>query len=144
MTHDAHDLDATCDAEIHALHHAFEAWFDGRSSPADFARIEQALDADFVMIDPRGARLARHDLLEGLRSLHASQEVGALRLHVTDVQLVRLDHDLRLARYVEHHEGLRASQRRSTALFRRDARAPGGVRWLHVHETWIEGHAPAS
>ncbi len=35
-----------------------------------------------------------------------------------------------------------ATGRISTALFGRDSAAPTGVAWLHLHETWIDGHGP--
>ena len=36
------------------------------------------------------------------------------------------------------------SARLSTVLFEKRAGAPNGVAWLHVHETWLPGHAPAA
>ena len=30
----------------------------------------------------------------------------------------------------------------STAFFNRDHAAPNDVAWLHLHETWIDGHTP--
>jgi hypothetical protein len=137
------DLDAACEAEVHALHEAFEDWFTGRSTADDFARIEQALDVDFAMVTPSGALTNRAALIDALRAAHASLQPDALRMRVSDLDVLRLHDDLRLVRYVEHHEGARACRRRSSAIFRRDLDAPGGVRWLSVHETWLDGHAPA-
>lgn len=136
------ELDAACAREVHALHDAFEDWFAGRTPPDGFTRIERALADDFRMVPPSGALLDRDALLAALRAAHGTHAAGSLRLRVSDVVVEALGPDLRRARYVEHHEGARPCRRRSTALLRRDADAPGGVRWLDVHETWLEGHAP--
>jgi hypothetical protein len=40
-----------------------------------------------------------------------------------------------------HGDGVETG-RLSTVLFREAPDAPGGVAWLHVHETWLPGHGP--
>ncbi|MEM1313872.1 MAG: hypothetical protein AAGI51_04910, partial [Pseudomonadota bacterium] len=53
--------------------------------------------------------------------------------------------DVAVVTYEEWHrlEG-ETSARLSTVLHRDAPSAPGGVQWLHVHETWLPGQAPAA
>jgi len=133
-------LAAAALAEIAALHRFFVAWFTGRcpKSRASFARVADALAADFVQIDPAGRERRRGPLLAALSAAHGSRagEPFAIRIVRPRIRLVR--RGLALATYEERQRsGGATTRRRSSALFAPAASAPGGVAWLHLQETWI-------
>lgn len=122
--------------EIVELHEAFEAWFLGESDSLD--RVEAALDSRFTIVGPNGSETDRTDTI---------RQIEAGRGHTDDLKIVTSDHrlldatdDLVVARYVEAHQWPdgRSNRRLSTVIFRRDPTGPHGVRWLRVHETWLD------
>ena len=63
------------------------------------------------------------------------------------INLKALRHDgdgLALFTYEEWQDGGTSGTtgRLSTVLFARDSSAPASVAWLHLHESWIDGHGP--
>lgn len=106
-----------------------------------FARLAGALAPSFHIITPGGRIIARPTLLEALRQAHGSHAdtANGFDIDIRDVQL-RFEQDgLTLATYEEWQQaGDNPSRGRlSTVLFAHDAAAPNGLRWLHVHETWL-------
>lgn len=141
MTSAAHtdeSLESRSRAEVVALHQFFTDWFCGRLPATDesFARCEQALDASFQLISPRGALDARAPLLASIRRAHGRR--ADFRIWIEDFAWRPLiAGQLGLATYVEWQEADgQISSRMSTATMAADSSAPGGVVWLHVHETW--------
>ncbi len=126
--------------EIEQLHAFFEGWFRGSlpATPQAFARFADVLDRDFVITTPDGARFERDPLLERLRSAHGGRG-ESLRIWVQDVRVLERDGDEWVVEYEEwQQEGESAPKgRRSVARFRAEDRAPQGLVWLSVHETWL-------
>lgn len=121
--------------EIIELHRFFEAWFLGREDSLE--RAELALHLDFTMIGPDGTLADRSTTLRRLRDGHAHST--DLRIETGDHRLLHTADDLLIATYVERHRlaGDRANERISTVVFVPTRRGPNGLRWLHVHETWL-------
>lgn len=131
---DAAELASLVEAEVHDLHELFEAWFRGSATNLD--RVEAILDAEFSFISPRGDVVSREDLLAGLRQAGGSRSI---RIRTGDIKLLWHREGVVLAAYKEWHDHADYSTARQTsALFSLDETAPGGLRWLHVHETWID------
>lgn len=127
------ELDDRVAAEIAALHVVFEDWLRGTGDSLD--RVEASLGEGFAIVPPRGALVARADLMAGLQQARGSRDV---RIRVKRPQVLWQHGDALLAAYEEWHEhGEYTTTRQSTALFTLDETAPGGLRWQHVHETWI-------
>lgn len=125
--------------EIEELHGFFQAWLGGvpHEGEVRFERLERALAPGFTFVTPGGRALERSAVVEGVRSGRSSRP--GLRIEVGDPRLLHDAGDLLVATYEEwQHEGERTTGRRSTVVFRRDEDGPNGLRWLHVHETWIE------
>ena len=131
--------------EVLDLHAFFQDWFQGLLPKTDesFARFADVMDPDFHIISPAGRLTSIKDLGPGLRGVHgkwrrASNEADASRIWIENIQVHELAGDLALVTYEEWQvaEGP-AKGRLSTAVFRRDPQTPNGVRWLHVHETWL-------
>ena len=143
----AHPLAQAALAEVLGLHAFLKAWLGGTiaDAPAMFARLESALADDFTQVTPGGARLSRADVIAALRGAHGTRAgAGAFRITIREPELLHLRPPLVVLGYVEEQGGAGAivTRRRSTALFEAlgestpDAHA--GLRWLALHETWIE------
>jgi hypothetical protein len=136
---DAPDICQTCRREIEALHQFFEDWLRGEcpNTDAAFERLRCALASDFRLIHPSGRWTTREDILTGLCDGHGRQP--SLTIDIRDVRLRQATDELAVATYEEWQEtGASTDGRLSTVAFRREVDAPNGLRWLHVHETWLE------
>lgn len=125
--------------EVAEMHARFERWFGGSGgapeSDADMDAVEAALGPAFVMVTPTGALMERGPLVERLRAAGGKRQV---RLTVEVLRVDEVSPTRAMAVYHEHQsEGGDERTIVSTALFERDGDAPGGVRWLHVHETYL-------
>ena len=121
-------------AEIVALHQEFERWFRGESD--DPRRMQSSIPPDFTFISP-GADLVPADaLISGLLDAHGSRQI---RIRIENPVVRWSDGSAVLATYEEWHDHADYSTgRQSSVLFTIDADAPGGLKWRHVHETWIK------
>jgi hypothetical protein len=129
----------TCRAEIERLHDRFVAWFTA-ADDTDFAGIERALDGGFEMVTPDGARVDREAVLESIREAHGRDAPGAFDIEIRNVELLHATEDHATVRYEEWQETPDGTTGRvSTVLFETDPAAPGGLVWLDVHETWLDG-----
>ncbi|MDX1579100.1 MAG: DUF4440 domain-containing protein [Gemmatimonadota bacterium] len=127
-------------SEIEALHAFFEGWIGGTldRSQAAFERLEAALADDFSFVTTSGELLDREAVLEGVRKAHGAR--AGLRIAIRQPHLVYDAEDHLAATYEEWQEaGGERTGRRSTVFFGRREGAPGGLVWLHVHETLITG-----
>ena len=122
--------------EIIELHEFFEQLFLGTTDSLD--RADRALAAEFTMAGPNGTLSPRATVMSQLKAgIGHSTE---LSIAVEGLELLVETDDLVVAEYIEVH-GLRddrSNRRRSTVVFRKDPDGPNGLRWLRVHETWID------
>jgi len=126
-----------CEREVRELHVFFERWFRGELPEGAFARVADALAEDFVLISPRGARDDRASILAAIRGARGGRS-AAFSIVIESFESRWQGTDACLVTYEEHQrEGDDATARASSALFRRDDDAPVGVRWVHLHETWL-------
>ena len=130
---------STCRAEIETLHEFFVDWYAGTIEGDAFDRLEQALAPDFEMVTPDGDRLDRTAVVTGIREDHDRDDPGAFSIEIRNVEVVVRVGDFAVVRYEECQETTDGTTGRiSTALFREDSSAPGGVVWLDLHETWLD------
>lgn len=143
-------MEKDCIAEIRRLHVFFVDWLGGAlpNTSRAFDRCAGALAEGFVIIDPRGQATARATLLEQLKGAHGvhGDADPPFAIRIENPRLVHRWADHALFSYEEWQDGARGAQgttgRLSTAFFARERSAPAGVLWLHLHETWIDGHGP--
>lgn len=139
-------MDALCREEVVALHRFFEGWLSGSLEATEvvYSRLSDALHPDFSIIFPDARKVNASELVKSLRSAHGGRG-PSFRIAVRAFSGRALTDALYLATYEEWQGGGPAGEKAvlSTALFERDADAPGGVRWLHVHETRLAGAASA-
>jgi hypothetical protein len=121
------------------LHEFFAGWFNGDlpDTDAEFARVAEVLHPSFAMIVPSGQVLDRTTVLVQLRAAHGTADASApVRIEIRDLVVRVADDDTALVTYEEwQFAGDRMQGGRvSSAYFVRDAAAPKGVVWRHLHE----------
>lgn len=137
-------IESACEQEVIELHRFFEAWFLGDLPDTDegFARFAGVMGERFRIVSPSGAMTGIDRLGPSLRGAHgawASDDVkGRIWIENVDVRILDERAGLCLVTYEEWQEkGAPARGRRSSAVLKRDTAAVAGLRWLHVHETWL-------
>jgi len=127
---------ADWETEIRELHEFFEAYFLGTSGK-ELDRVEAALGSDFTMCGPSGDESDRKATIKALKDGFA--HTLSLRIEIADPELLFDDAHQLIAAYTEiHHLADRSNYRRSTVIFGHDPDAPNGLRWIRVHESWID------
>jgi len=120
--------------EIVRLHDFFEAWFNGVEG-LSLAAFSNALDPQFYMIAPSGAKLSKAAVVNGVETQFGKDSA---QISIRSVEIEYSDGSAVTATYEEHQvrDGVR-SARITTVTMVTDRNAPGSYRWLFVHETWL-------
>ncbi|TMJ39023.1 MAG: DUF4440 domain-containing protein [Alphaproteobacteria bacterium] len=127
-------LSTSAAREVVELHALFVELFTGRSR--DFSRCDAVFASQFEMVTPDGQRLTRAKILEGLKRAQAKAD---FRITIQDIRPIREDGESVLLQYIEeqYRDG-ETTRRLSIALFETASRAPLGVVWRYLQETWID------
>ncbi|MFD1939104.1 DUF4440 domain-containing protein [Nonomuraea mangrovi] len=124
-----------CRAEVVRHHRVIEAWLTGRAPRTELDVFAAAHTPDFAYTTPDGQTLPLPHLLAMIEPAHGA--APSLTIEIHDVRVVAGADTVVVATYDEHHHGPDPRDRRATVVFVRDATAPHGLRWRHLHETWI-------
>ena len=131
--------------EVADLHAFFEAWLSGTAENTNtvFSRVESTLGEEFTMVSPSGQRLQRSDVIGWLRGTHGARaSQGSFHIAIAEPEILLLRPPLVLLGYVEEQTlGDVVTRRQSTALFEISIEGGQRVRWLALHETWIDPSA---
>lgn len=128
--------------EIVELHNFFEAWFRGElpRTPGTFERYRRVMADDFQMVTPSGRRLGGERLASSMWEAHGqcSEMEPPFTIQIENPEVRWVSRDVCVATYDEAQrvEG-ELKVRTSTVLFQRDDRAPNGLVWYQLHETWL-------
>ena len=124
--------------EVIELHGIIQDWMAGTvpKTEAAFSWFRNALDAEFVIIHPTGVAECYEELLKSFWSAHGIQDENFV------IEIRNLNHritfeNFSLVTYEEWQFGTAPTARFSTVLFKRTEK-DSRVRWLHLHETWME------
>lgn len=115
-------------------------------TPEGFAPFADALADPCRVVSPLGTVTERAELLIEFEAAHGVMAAhgDAFVIRVEDAKVLHEWGDHALVSYEEWHDlGGESSARLSTVLYRADEKAPLGVSWSLVHETWLPGRAPA-
>ena len=129
--------------EVDDLHNLFLAWYAGEpAKDRDWYNqmIARRMDIEFSIVSPSGATLARDEILTLIYDGYGRS--GDFRIQTRNGRILRREGEVVLISYEEwqHHAvntPISENGRISTALLAIDSDQPGGLRWLHVHETWL-------
>lgn len=128
--------------EIIDLHKFFEQWFKAEIENNDktFARLENVLKKEFLLIMPSGAISTRDELLKNLREGYSSHKDDEIpyKLWVQNIKCRYIETDVCVMIYEEWGEVHgKTNARISTAIFHRNENCVNKVEWVHVHEVFI-------
>lgn len=130
--------------EIVDLHIFFEDWFNGSCGNSDEVfqdRLLSRMDEDFFIVLPGGMGIQGSGFWPEFRQLHGTNT--EFKISIRNVQQRSCSQgDLLIASYEEWQKDAKYSEpsnngRLSTAILIKDDSAPNGLKWAHVHETWL-------
>lgn len=134
------DLVAAARDEVVGLHEFFMGWLPGALEDADqvFGRFADAVHSEFSMIVPSGEVLDRAAVVASVRAAHGTAD-ASFAIEIRNLVERMVSEDAVVVTYEEwQFVGDRVDSRRvSTAVFVRSPRATNGVRWRHLHETFV-------
>lgn len=119
------------EAEVRELHAFFERWFVGTAERDEFERLD-VLDDSFRMIGPDGQTRS----VEEIRS--SIEDARGRRPMRIEIRNVWVHPSAPIGMYEEWQtmDG-EVTGRSSSAVMSIDPSAPNGLRWIHLHETWL-------
>lgn len=147
------DAAARCTREVEGLHDFFVKWFTGEVARTDegFRRFSDVMDATMEMVTAAGDRHTLASLSATIDCAHGCMPDDgggvSFAIAIENARLVRTVGSGAARSYLVSYEewqtvGDAVTARVSSALFREEPSAPNGVAWLHLHETYLPGHAP--
>jgi hypothetical protein len=137
------DLETRCRNEVDELHAFFEQWFNGDLPPSEaaLARFTDVMAPGFHIVSPDGAMRDRAAIIRLVREGHGSGLVDGertVRIWIEHLALRAASDHVAVVTYEEWQQrGGEQSGRLSTAVLQNIRDTPNGLRWLHVHETWL-------
>ncbi|WP_227268810.1 hypothetical protein [Roseobacter weihaiensis] len=132
------DLLTMAETEIRKRHEFFVDWYRATAAPDAMEDCAASFAPDFRIIWPSGGSMDRAPLLQALKDARGSTG-NEFEIRIDINHAVQLSDALCLITFDEHQETAKGpNSRRGTAIFSRDARAPNGVLWRYLQETWIE------
>lgn len=119
-------------AEVVRLHRFFDAWYNGKKG-LRIGEFGDAMDPLFTIVGPDGHVIDRETIIAAVENSFGK---GGVRIAVESFAVIEGDGYV-VCRYDEVQTTPSGSTTRlSTAVMEPDNEAPGGYRWLTVHETW--------
>ena len=133
------------EAEIREFHDDLADWFTGKSPKTDagYAGLAGVIADDFMLISPSGMVAEASPLMARIEGAHGVHSGVQFALRIENCRLRVASAPYCLGTYEEWHERDGATTARlSTVLFRANPDLRHGLEWFHLHETWLDGHAP--
>lgn len=117
--------------EVRELHAFFERWFAGDAEPAELERLD-VLDDSFRMVGPDGRLQTADEVRSAIEDAHGRRSVKI------EVRNVWVHPSAPVGMYEEWQTtDDEVTGRRSSAVMMSDPSARNGLRWVHLHETWL-------
>ena len=119
------------EAEVLELHAFFERWYSGVAALTEFSRMDVLADS-FVLIGPDGRSSTVEQVREFVEAAYGRRPTGF------EIRNVAVRPHTPVGTYEEWQTvGNATTGRISTAVMMLDPDTPNGLRWVHLHETWL-------
>jgi hypothetical protein len=127
--------------EVVELHDFLADWFNGRlpGTESAFARFDTAIADDFVIIGPDGSMAERAAIVKAVFDDWGRwQNDETAGIEVRNARVHEQGRDLVVVSYEEWQTTATGTVvRLSTVVLRHAEKAPLGLEWVHLHETWM-------
>ena len=137
------ELTNNCVAEVIRIHQLFEQWFQGsiERTTENYSQVTSAILDDFSQVTPDRRYWEREVLFPKLEQSHGmySESKPIFRLWIKNPRAIMLKGGNYCLAIYEEWRRLDGVERGyiTTAILKRSAEAPSGVKWLHLQETWL-------
>ena len=133
--------------EISRLHQVIEGWTTGELPETEeaFDGFAAALEPSFVIINPGGSMERRDYVVDRFRQRYGARGGVGFGIAIAEANVRQTVGDHALVTYHEiwTKEASPAGTILASAWLRGNERTPGGIGWLHLHETWLTPPPPA-
>jgi hypothetical protein len=127
---------AVFEIEVRELHSFFERWFAGTAERAELSRLD-VLDGSFHMIGSDGRLQSVGEIRSAIESAFGRRSM------LIEIRNVWVHPTAPIGTYEEWQTtGGEVTGRISSAVMKSDRSAPNGLRWMHLHETWLPDARP--
>ena len=127
---------ASFEAEVRELHAFFGRWYSGVAALSEFSRLDVLADS-FVLIGPDGRSSNVEQVRAFIEAAYGRRPTGFRIRNVT------VRPHVSVGTYEEWQTvGDVTTGRISTAVMMPDPGMPNGLRWVHLHETWLPDERP--
>lgn len=130
---------AKCKKEVFDLHRYFQDWFRGdiANNSGNQQRLSNSFDPLCELVTPNGS-IDSFDAING-RFMEAYKVFPDAKVWIDGFVPMSVTEDRVLVKYKEWREidGV-TTVRMSSCLFSKEDTAPNGVKWLYIHETWLD------
>jgi hypothetical protein len=131
------EIESLVEKEIVDLHEFFEGWFSGRLTGNEISVLDDVIHDDFMLITPHADQINKSNLIEIINSNHG--KTIDQKIWVENIQIRSTYNGVILATYTEcQMKNEVETCRISSALFKKDDIARNKIKWIHLHETFIE------
>ena len=127
---------ASFEAEVRELHAFFERWYSGAAALSEFSRMDVLADS-FVLIGADGRSSNVEQVRAFVETAYGCRPTGFT------IRNVAVRPHAPVGTYEEWQTvGDVSTGRISTAVMMPDPGTPNGLRWVHLHETWLPDVRP--
>ena len=121
--------------EVLEIHEVFELWLTGsvEQSKEEYARFEDAMGDEMIMVAPGSNLLTRDVVLEVFWQQHGSI-TPPFRIEIRNPEARKVAESVYMVSYEEWQFGPEQTARVTTALLRENQAC---IQWLSVHESWL-------
>ena len=127
------------EVEIIRLHQFFVDWFKGAlpNTAEAFTPFSDAMDDRFLIISPTGQAKTCEQIVDSLKAAYGA--MPDIEIWIENVAVRRQFVDMAVVTYEEWQKrGNKTTCRLSTVLFKQTPHTIYRLRWLHLHETWLD------
>ena len=137
----ADDLSERAELETVELHDFLADWFTGRlpQTQEAFARFDDAIAQDFVIVSPNGSVAERSSIVGAVYDDWGRWKGDdSAAIEVKNARFRHRGKGLSVVTYEEWQTTKNGTVvRLSSVVLRNNKKAPLGVEWVHLHETWM-------